>query len=91
MFDTATSRLQAKRQLAAGLAALWGVSPEQVHHHLELAKPQLLPAAGQVAGGRASLPVVDSQQAQTAAQVSKLVLREAVTFTTLLLGIDIAC
>ena len=85
-FDPATSWLQAKRQLAAGLAALWGVSPEQAHYHLELAKPQLLPAAGQVAVGRAGLPVVDSQQAQTAAQVSKLDLTGAVlTFTTLLL------
>ena len=69
--DPATSWLQAKRQLAAGLAALWGVPAEQAHHHLELAKPQLLPAAGQVAVGRAGLPVVDSQQALTAAQVSK--------------------
>ena len=69
--DPATSWLQAKRQLAAGLAALWGVPPEQAHYHLELAKPQLLPAAGQVVVGRASLPVVNSQQALTAAQVSK--------------------
>ena len=85
LFDPATSWLQAKRQLAAGLAALWGVSPEQAHYHLELAKPQLLPAAGQVAVGRAGLPVVDSQPAQTAAQVSKLELRVAVAFTKLLL------